>query len=57
MVEDVLTLPLLAHPFAAVLSTYVWMFAKGTILGAKSRSFMSIATSLRLFIFTPHVGL
>ena len=35
--EAVLTLPLLAHPCAAVLLTYVWMCAKGAILGEKER--------------------
>ena len=52
-----LTLTLLAHLFAAVLSTYMWMCAKGAILGTKSRSCMSSAPSSRSFIVTSHLGL
>ena len=55
--EVVLTLPLLAHPYAAVLLTYVWMCDNRDILGVKSRIFMSSAPSSRSFIFTSHVGL
>ena len=55
--EAVLTLPLLDHPCAAILSTYVWMCAKGGILGAKSRICMSSASVLRSFIVTYPVGL
>ena len=50
--EAVLTLPLLAHSCASVLSTYVCMCAKGTILGAKSRICISSAPSSRSFIVT-----
>ena len=53
--ESVLTLPLLTHPCAALLSTYVWICAKGNILGAKSRIFMSSAPSSSLFIVTSHL--
>ena len=45
--EAVLTLPLLAHPCAVMLSTYVWMCVKGDIPGAKSRISMINALSLR----------
>ena len=55
--EAMLTLPLLAHPCAAVLLAYVWMCAKGAILGAKIRSCMIIFPSSRLFIVTSPVGL
>ena len=55
--EAVLTLPLLAHPCAAMLSRYMWMCAKGDILGAKSRICMSSAPISRLFIVTSTVGL
>ena len=55
--EAVLTLPLLAHSYAAVLSTYVWMCANGAILGAKSRICMSSAPIPRSFIVTSSVGL
>ena len=48
--EVVLTLTFLAHPYSAVLSTYVWMCAKGYILGAKSRICISSSPSSRLFI-------
>ena len=48
--EAVLTLPLLAHPSATVLLTYVWMCTKGAIFGAKSRSCMSRAPLSRSFI-------
>ena len=41
--EAVLTLPLLAHLCATMLSTYAWMCAKGAILGAEIRSCMSSA--------------
>ena len=57
MEEAVLTLPLLAHPCASVLLTYVWMCAKTTILGANIRSCMSSNPSSRLFIVTSQVGL
>ena len=57
MEEAVLTLPLLDHPCAAVLSTYMWMCAKGDILGAKSRSCMSSAPISSLCIVTSLVGL
>ena len=55
--EVVLALPLLAHPYAAVLSTYVWMCANRAIPGAKSRSYMRSAPSPRSFIVTSPVGL
>ena len=55
--EAVLTLPLLAHRCAAMLSTYVCMCAKGAVLSAKSRICMSSAPSLRSFIVTYPVGL
>ena len=55
--EAMLTLPLLAHPYAAVLSTYVWMCNNRDILGAKSRSYMRSAPSPRSFIVTSPVGL
>ena len=52
-----LKLLLLAHPCAAVLLMYVWMCAKGAILGEKIRSCMSSAPSSRSFIVTYSVGL
>ena len=55
--EAVLTLPLLAHTCADMLLTYMWMCAKGTILGVKISSCMSSAPSSRLFIATSPVGL
>ena len=55
--EAVLALPLLAHPYATMLSKYVWMCANGEILGKKSRTCMSSAPSPRLFIVTTPVGL
>ena len=55
--EAVLKLPLLAHPCAARLSTYVCMCAKCSILGAKIRICMISAPISRLFIVTPPVGL
>ena len=45
--EAVLTLSLFDHSCAVMLSMYVWMCDKGVILGAKSRIFMSSASSLR----------
>ena len=57
MEEAVLKIPLLVHTCSAVLLTYVWMCAKGCILGAKSRIFMSSAPILTLFIVTSPVGL
>ena len=57
MVEDVLTLPLLAHPFVAVISTYMWICDKGGILCANIRSCVSITPILRLCIVTSPVGL
>ena len=57
MEETVLTLPLLAHTFTTVLSTYVWMCAKGSILDSKSRICMSIPPSPRSFIVTSPVEL
>ena len=55
--DAVLILPLLVHHGSAVLSTYVFMFVKVDILGAKIRSCMSSAPSLRSFIVTSPVGL
>ena len=55
--EAVITLPLLDHPCAAVLLTYVWVCAKGGILGSKIRICMSSAPILRSFIVTSTVGL
>ena len=55
--KAVLTLPLLAHPCASVLLTYVWMFSKFAILGANIRICMSSAPSSRSFIVTPYVHL
>ena len=52
-----LILPLLAHPYAVILSTYVWMCANTAILGAKSRSYMSSAPTPRSFIVTSPMGL
>ena len=52
-----LTLPLLAHPCATVLLTYMWMCAKEGILGEKIRRCMSSAPNSRLFIVTSHMGL
>ena len=57
MEEAVLTLPLLANPCAAVLLTFIWMCAKGSILGAKSRSCMSSAPISRSCIVTSLVEL
>ena len=57
MEEAVLKLPLLVHTCASVLLTYIWICAKGGILGAKSRICMSSAPILRLFIVTSPVGL
>ena len=54
--EAMLTLPLLAHPYAVVLSTYVWMCANRAILGAKSRSYMRSAPSPRSFIVISPMG-
>ena len=51
-----LKLPLLAHPFADVLLTYVWMCAKGGILGANSKFCISSAPSSTSFIFTSPLG-
>ena len=47
-----MTLPLLSHTCAAVLSTYMWMCAKGAILGVKRRICISINPSSRSFIVT-----
>ena len=55
--ESVLTLPLLAYPCDAFSSMYMWMCAKGDIQGAKIRSCMSSAPSLRSFIVPSTVGL
>ena len=55
--EAVLKLPLLSHPCSAVFSMYVWMCAKGTILGAKSRRCMNSSPSYKLFIVTYPLGL
>ena len=55
--EAVLTLTLLAHTYDSVLSTYIWMCAKGAILGAKIRICMSSTPRLRSFIVTSPVGL
>ena len=52
-----MTLPLLAHPYAAVLLTYVWMFAKGAILGANIRICISSAPISGSFIITSPLGL
>ena len=52
-----MALPLLSHTCAAVLSTYMWMCAKGAILGVKSRICISINPSSRSFIVTSPVGL
>ena len=52
-----MTLPLLSHPCAAVLSTYMWMCAKGDILGVKSRICISNDAILRSLIVTSPVGL
>ena len=52
-----MTLPLLSHTCAAVLSTYMWMCAKGSILGAKSRICICIDPISRSFIVTSSVGL
>ena len=56
MEEAVLTLPLLAHPCDAMLSTYMCMCTKGDILGANSRICMSSAPSSRSFIVTSLLG-
>ena len=55
--EAMLTLPLLEHTCAAMLSTYVWMCAKGANLGANIRICMKSDPSLRSFIVTSPVGL
>ena len=55
--EAVLTLPLLAHLCAIMLSTYAWMCAKGAILGANIRSCMSSAPRSVFLFFTSPVGL
>ena len=55
--EAVLTLPLLAHLCAIMLSTYAWMCAKGAILREEIRSCMSSAPRSGFFIFTSPVGL
>ena len=55
--EDVMTLPLLDHPCAAVLLVYVWMCAKGAILGAKNRIFIISDPSSRSFLVTSTLGL
>ena len=55
--EAVITLPLLDHPCAAVLLTYVWVCARGGIRGSKIRIYMSSAPILRSFIVTSPVGL
>ena len=55
--EAALTLPLLDHICAIMLSTYAWMCAKGAILGANIRSCMSSAPRSRFFIVTSPVGL
>ena len=55
--EAILTLPLFAHPCAAMLLTYVWMCANGDIRDAKSRIFTRSAPRSRLFIVTSPVGL
>ena len=52
-----LILPLLVHPYAVMLSTYVWICANMDILGAKIRSYMSSAPSPRSFIVTSTMGL
>ena len=57
MEEAVLTLHLLAHPCTAVLSTYVWICAKGAILGANIRNCMISAPISRMLIVTYPVGL
>ena len=48
--EAVLILPLLDRTCAAVLLTYVWMCAKGEILGTNIRSCMSSTPISRSFI-------
>ena len=55
--EDVLTLPLLAHLCATMLSMYVWICVKGDILGANIRSCMRNAPISRLFIVISPVWL
>ena len=55
--EAVLTLPLLDHPCASVLSTYVLMCAKGAIIGAKNRIYMISAPNSRFFIVTSPAGM
>ena len=57
MEEAVLKLPLLVHTCASVLLTYIWICAKGGILGAKSRICMSSSPILTLFVVTYTVGL
>ena len=48
----VVTLLLLSHPCVSVLLAYLWMCAKGSILGANSSICMSSIPSSRLFIVT-----
>ena len=55
--EAVLTLPLLAHTCASLLSTYVWMCAKGAILREKIGICISSAPISMSFIVTYLVGL
>ena len=55
--EAMLILTLLAHPYAVMLSTYVWMCANMTILGVKSRICMISTPSLSSFIVKYPVGL
>ena len=55
--EAVLTLPLLDHTCAALLLAYMWMCAKGAILGANIRSCMIIAPGFSSLIVTSPVGL
>ena len=55
--EAVLKLPLLSHPCATVFSMYVWMCAKGTILGENIRRLMSSSPRYKLFIVTSLLGL
>ena len=44
--EAVLTLTLLDHTCAAMLSTYVWMCAKGAILGSASAELLVLGRLL-----------
>ena len=55
--EAVLTLPLLAHICAIMLSTYTWICDKGAILGANIRSCMSSAPRSGFSIVTSPVEL